>query len=37
MVEPATRQTRRNWDYCATVQYHICDSCWTVLGCNRCD
>jgi hypothetical protein len=37
MVEPANRRTRKHWDYCATVQYHICDCCWTVLGCNRCD
>lgn len=37
MVEPANDETRRHWNYGVSVQYHICDYCWTVLGCNRCD
>jgi hypothetical protein len=37
MVEPADDETRRHWNYFVSVQYHVCDNCWTVLGCNRCD
>jgi hypothetical protein len=37
MVEPADKRTKKHWNYFTTVQYHICDCCWTVLGCNRCD
>jgi hypothetical protein len=37
MVEPAGEETRGHWNYGVSVQYHICDSCWTVLGCNRSD
>lgn len=37
MIEPADEKTRKNWNYSISVQYHICDHCWTVLGCNRCD
>jgi hypothetical protein len=37
MVEPANAETRKSWSYDVSVQYHICHSCWTVLGCNRCD
>ena len=37
MVEPANDETRRHWNYGVSVQYRICDCCWTVLGCNRCD
>jgi len=35
LVEPADDETRRYWNYFVSVQYHICDCCWTVLGCNR--
>lgn len=37
MVEPANDETRAKWNYFVSVQYHICDCCWTVLGCNRSD
>jgi hypothetical protein len=37
MVEPATKETRRHWNYFVSVQFHICDHCWTIYGCNRCD
>jgi hypothetical protein len=37
MVEEANAQTKKDWNYDVSVQYHICDCCWTVLGCNRCD
>jgi hypothetical protein len=37
MGEPANARTKKRWDYDVTVQYHICDCCWTVLGCNRYD
>ncbi len=37
MVEPANDETKKQWNYFVSVQFHICDCCWTVLGCNRCD
>jgi hypothetical protein len=37
MVEPATKEARRHWNYFVSVQFHICDRCWTIYGCNRCD
>jgi hypothetical protein len=37
MVEHANEEARKNWNYFVTVQFHICDCCWTILGCNRCD
>jgi hypothetical protein len=37
MVEPANEETKSDYNYGVSVQFHICDCCWTVLGCNRCD
>ena len=37
MIEPANEETRKNTNIFVTVQFHICDRCWTVLGCNCCD
>jgi hypothetical protein len=37
MAEPATKETKKDWDYYVSVQFHICDRCWTIYACNRCD
>jgi hypothetical protein len=37
MVDPATKETKKDWDYFVSVQFHICDRCWMIYGCNRCD
>jgi len=35
MIEPAKKETKKNWDFFVSVQFHICDRCFTVFGCNR--
>jgi hypothetical protein len=37
MIEPATRDTKKRWDYFVSAQFHVCDRCWSIYGCNRCD
>jgi hypothetical protein len=37
MVEPANKKTKGNWNYHVSVQFHICDQCWIIYACNRCD
>ncbi|MEZ6141868.1 MAG: hypothetical protein R3B84_14950 [Zavarzinella sp.] len=37
LVDEADEDTRKHWNYHVTVQYHICDCCFTVLACNRCN
>jgi len=36
MVDPPNESVQTFWNYEVSVQYHVCDLCWTVLGCNRC-
>lgn len=35
MGELANEKTKGHWDFFVSVQFHICDCCWTILGCNR--
>lgn len=35
MAEPADDETKRFPNFWVTVQFHICDRCWTILGVNR--
>jgi hypothetical protein len=35
MAEPASDSNRESWNCFVSVQFHICDCCWTVLGINR--
>ena len=37
MVDAANNDTKKSWNYFVSVQFHICDCCWTILACNRCD
>jgi len=32
LIQPANDETRKSWDYFLSVQYHICDCCYTVQG-----
>lgn len=35
MVDPVNDETQVHWNYAVSVQFHICDRCWTFRGCNR--
>jgi hypothetical protein len=35
MGQPANAETKKHWDFFISVQFHICDCCWTIHGCNR--
>jgi hypothetical protein len=37
MVEPATAETKPDWNFLVSVQFLICSKCWSVHACNRCD
>ena len=36
MVEPANEETKERFNFYVSVQFHVCDCCWTIMACNRC-
>jgi hypothetical protein len=37
MIEPLTEETTKHWNHFVSVQFHVCDKCLIICGCNRSD
>lgn len=36
MIEPLDDKTKSDWNYSISVQFHMCDGCYSITAANRC-